>query len=96
MQHKTAETLSTELELPVAQLLGLFNRAIRRSVQYLLSVMEHTIEQGFVRPKKVKPDMAPVSKSMQDELEEVAKVMVYFDHDQEYFGVSSCYLIVFV
>lgn len=33
LQHKTVDELCTELELPSSQLLGLFNRTIRRSVE---------------------------------------------------------------
>lgn len=71
LQHKTVETLSSELDLPTSQLLGLFNRLIRRSVQYLNSVLEEEVEKSLVAPKDV--NLTPVAQSMQQELEDAAK-----------------------
>lgn len=74
MQYKTVDNLASELELPASQLLGLFNRTIRRCIQYLTGILEHSIEQGLVQPRT---DIVfnPVAKSMHDELEEAAKVV---------------------
>jgi N-acetyltransferase 10 len=68
------DNLASELELPASQLLGLFNRTIRRCVHYLTSILEHSIEQGLVQSRS---DIVfnPVAKSMHDELEEAAKVI---------------------
>ncbi|XP_018326936.1 RNA cytidine acetyltransferase isoform X2 [Agrilus planipennis] len=71
LQHKAVDTLSIELDLPSSQLLGLFNRIIRRGVQYLNSILEEEVEKALVEPKNVQ--MTPVAQSMQRELEEAAK-----------------------
>jgi N-acetyltransferase 10 len=68
------DNLASELELPASQLLGLFNRTIRRCVQYLTGILERSIEQGLVR-SKTDVTFNPVAKSMHDELEEAAKVI---------------------
>ena len=73
LQYKTVDTLATELELPSSQLLGLFNRTIRRYVQYLRNVLEQSVEQTLVQPRST-AGFKPVAKSMQEELEEAAKV----------------------
>nr|CAD7446206.1 unnamed protein product [Timema bartmani] len=73
LQHKTVDILSSELELPSSQLLGLFNRTVRRCVQYLNGVMEHSVEKGMVQPQADGSALNPVAKSMHQELEEVAK-----------------------
>lgn len=71
LQHKTVDSLATELDLPSSQLLGLFNRLIRRIVQYLNSILEQEVEKSLAPRKDV--NMTPVAKSMNDELEEAAK-----------------------
>ncbi|CAH1104051.1 unnamed protein product [Psylliodes chrysocephalus] len=74
LQHKTVDALALELDLPATQLLGLFNRLMRRCSQYLNSALEDDIEKTLL-PRKDADDlnMTPVAKSMQDELEEAAK-----------------------
>lgn len=72
MQHKTVDTLATELDLPSSQLLGLFNRLMRRSVQYLNSILEEEVEKTLTTPTGV--IMTPVAQSMNQELEEAAQV----------------------
>lgn len=74
LQHKTIDDLSTELELPSSQLLGLFNRLIKRCVQYFNTILEQNIEQTMLSVKSESKEMNPVAKSMNDELEEAAKV----------------------
>ncbi|CAH1973723.1 unnamed protein product [Acanthoscelides obtectus] len=71
LQHKTVDTLASELDLPSNQLLGLFNRLIRRCVQYLNGALEQDVEKHLIARKEV--EMTPVAKSMHDELEEAAK-----------------------
>lgn len=82
MQHKTVDTLATELDLPSSQLLGLFNRLMRRSVQYLNSILEDDVEQTLAAPKDVV--MTPVAKSMNQELEEAAQVCVAYHGNLSY------------
>nr|CAH7719156.1 unnamed protein product [Callosobruchus chinensis] len=71
LQHKTVDDLAGELELPANQLLGLFNRLIRRCVQYLNGALEQEVEKHLGAKKEV--ELTPVAKSMHDELEEAAK-----------------------
>ncbi|XP_069680446.1 RNA cytidine acetyltransferase isoform X2 [Periplaneta americana] len=72
LQYKTVDNLATELELPSSQLLGLFNRTIRRFVQYLRGILEQCVEQSIVQAR-TDVSFDPVAKSMHDELEEAAK-----------------------
>ncbi|CAG9762792.1 unnamed protein product [Ceutorhynchus assimilis] len=71
LQHKTVDELAVDLDLPSSQLLGLFNRTMRKFQQYLHSILEKDVEQSLQPQKEV--DLTPVAKSMQDELEEAAK-----------------------
>ncbi|KAJ8927127.1 hypothetical protein NQ314_020400 [Rhamnusium bicolor] len=71
LQHKTVEDLASELNLPSTQLLGLFNRLIRRCVQYLNKILEQNVENSLIHVKDV--NLTPIAKSMSDELEEAAK-----------------------
>jgi N-acetyltransferase 10 len=73
LQCKTVDNLASELELPASQLLGLFNRTIRRCVQYLTGILEHSIKQGLVL-SRTDVMFSPIAKSMRDELDEAAKV----------------------
>lgn len=76
LQHKTIDELATELDLPSSQLLGLFNRLVRRSVQYFNSILEQNIEDTLLPVRSSAKEMNPVAKSMNEELEEAAKVFV--------------------
>nr|XP_022903005.1 RNA cytidine acetyltransferase isoform X1 [Onthophagus taurus] len=71
LQHKTVDELSKDLELPSSQLLALFNRLIRRSVQHLNGILEQDVEKAMIPRQDV--HLNPVAKSMHDELEEAAK-----------------------
>lgn len=71
LQHKTVDALASELELPSTQLLGLFNRLIRRCVSYLNTVLEEDVEKTLLPQKDV--TLTPVAQSVHQELEEAAK-----------------------
>ncbi|RZB39566.1 N-acetyltransferase 10, partial [Asbolus verrucosus] len=71
LQHKTADALATELDLPSSQLLGLFNRMIRRCVQYLNSILEEDVEKSLAPKKDI--TLTPVAESVQQELEKAAQ-----------------------
>ncbi|KAF6202384.1 hypothetical protein GE061_004783 [Apolygus lucorum] len=47
MQHKTVDVLAKELELVPTQLLGLFNKIIRKLYQVFMSTTEHAIEESL-------------------------------------------------
>ncbi|XP_068595911.1 RNA cytidine acetyltransferase [Brachionichthys hirsutus] len=71
LQHKSVEQLEKEIELPSSQLMGLFNRLIRKLVQVFTSIQEKAIEAEMVASKEV--SMEPTLKSLNDDLNEAAK-----------------------
>ncbi|XP_017889177.1 RNA cytidine acetyltransferase [Ceratina calcarata] len=75
LQHKTVDKLAEELGLPSTQLLGLFNRTIRKFVQYLNGVAENFIERTIMNKEISNQDvhLKPIDKSLHDELESAAK-----------------------
>lgn len=75
LQHKTVDVLATELDLPASQLLGIFNRSMRRIVQFLVGIMERSLEDSLLtQTSDTQPDkLKPLKQSMNKELEEAAK-----------------------
>uniref|UniRef100_A0A3P9IYE1 RNA cytidine acetyltransferase n=1 Tax=Oryzias latipes TaxID=8090 RepID=A0A3P9IYE1_ORYLA len=71
LQHKTVEQLEKEIELPTSQLMGLFNRIIRKFVHVFTSIQEKAIEQQMVATKTV--SMEPTVRSLSEDLNEAAK-----------------------
>ncbi|KAF7663760.1 hypothetical protein LDENG_00202250 [Lucifuga dentata] len=71
LQHKSVEQLEKEIELPSSQLMGLFNRLIRKFVQVFTSIQEKAIEAEMVASKDV--TMEPTVRSLNDDLTEAAK-----------------------
>lgn len=71
LQHKTVDDLEKELDLPASQLLGLFNRLIRKVVQYLNEVLEADVEKEMIQEKEIR--MEPVKQTMEEELNEAAE-----------------------
>ncbi|XP_018616345.1 RNA cytidine acetyltransferase [Scleropages formosus] len=71
LQHKTVEQLEQEIELPCSQLMGLFNRLVRKVVQFFTNVQEKAVEADMVAPKDV--TMEPTIRSLGDDLDEAAK-----------------------
>lgn len=80
MQHKTVEKLAEELNLQSSQLLGLFNRTIRKSIQYFNNIAEKHVENTMVIKQSSLNDqikMNPLGgQSLHDELENAAKVCI--------------------
>lgn len=76
LQHKTVDKLAEELNLPSSQLLGLFNRIIRKSIQYLNLIAEQFIET-VIMDKNMTSDSVQLNplggQSLHDELETAAK-----------------------
>ena len=66
LQHKTVEDIEKQLELPVSQVLGLFNRSMRKIVQVLRQLQEQAVEAQMVRRKEI--TMEPVGQKMEEEL----------------------------
>uniref|UniRef100_A0A7N6C5J0 RNA cytidine acetyltransferase n=1 Tax=Anabas testudineus TaxID=64144 RepID=A0A7N6C5J0_ANATE len=71
LQHKSVEQLEKEIDLPSSQLMGLFNRLIRKFVQIFTSIQEKAIEAQMAQSKDV--TMEPTVTSLNDDLKEAAK-----------------------
>ncbi|KAF4009377.1 hypothetical protein G4228_000315 [Cervus hanglu yarkandensis] len=71
LQHKSVDQLEKEIELPSGQLMGLFNRIIRKVVKLFNEVQEKAIEEQMVAVKDVL--MEPTMKTLSDDLDEAAK-----------------------
>jgi len=71
LQHKSVDQLEKEIELPAGQLMGLFNRIIRKVVKLFSEVQERAIEEQMAAVKDVV--MEPTVKTLSDELDEAAK-----------------------
>eukprot|EP00057_Strongylocentrotus_purpuratus_P027106 XP_011681580.1 PREDICTED: N-acetyltransferase 10 [Strongylocentrotus purpuratus] len=73
LQHKTVDVLEKETEVPVSQLLALFNRTVRKVVTELNSVLEREVEKDMMEEKVV--NMEPTRQTMAQELDEAAAVI---------------------
>ncbi|XP_076664130.1 RNA cytidine acetyltransferase l(1)G0020 [Andrena cerasifolii] len=76
LQHKTVDKLAEELDLPSSQLLGLFNRIMRKFVQYLNGVAENFVESTMMKNQSNNENIKldPLGgQSLHDELETAAK-----------------------
>nr|XP_034972452.1 RNA cytidine acetyltransferase [Zootoca vivipara] len=71
LQHKSVDQLEKEIELPCGQLMGLFNRSIRKVVQLFNTILEKAVEEQMAVTKDVV--MEPTLKSLNEDLEEAAK-----------------------
>ncbi|XP_044292828.1 RNA cytidine acetyltransferase [Varanus komodoensis] len=71
LQHKTLDQLEKEIELPSGQLMGLFNRSIRKIVQLFNTIQERAVEEQMTATKEV--EMEPTLKSLNEDLEEAAR-----------------------
>ncbi|KAM3919322.1 RNA cytidine acetyltransferase [Leptodactylus fuscus] len=71
LQHKSMDQLEKEIDLPSSQLMGLFNRIIRKVVQLFSKIQEKAVEDEMVTTKEV--IMEPTAKSLNEDLEEAAK-----------------------
>lgn len=82
MQNKTVDKLAEELNLLSSQLLGLFNRIIRKSIQYFNRVAEKYVESTMLTKESVNGEVKlnPLGgQSLHEELESAAKVR--FSHN---------------
>ncbi|KAK2565431.1 RNA cytidine acetyltransferase [Acropora cervicornis] len=84
LQHKSIDKLEKELELPSSQLLGLFNRTIRKVVQCFNSVLESAFDSQVTKEKEV--TMEPLAQELQDDLQEMAKLKLL---DLSSFAISG-------
>lgn len=69
LQHKTVDELAVELDLQASQLLGLFNRTIRRITQHLSAITEKAIsDETFPALDGDKVVMEPLKKTLDQDL----------------------------
>ncbi|XP_064618603.1 RNA cytidine acetyltransferase-like [Lineus longissimus] len=71
LQHKSVNDLEKELDLPATQLLGLFNRSMKKLVQHLNGITASAIEKTMVERKEI--TMTPVVQTVDEDLEEASK-----------------------
>lgn len=71
LQHKTVDELEKEIQLPSSQIMGLFNRLIRKVVQYFNSVQESAVEAEMAVSKEIA--MEPTARTLSEDLDEAAK-----------------------
>ena len=78
LQHKLLEEIEQELNLPASQILGLFNRTVRRISKYMKEIVEKDTEKRIELslPKSASNvTMTALPQDLDDELEEAAKVI---------------------
>uniref|UniRef100_A0AAV2L337 RNA cytidine acetyltransferase n=1 Tax=Knipowitschia caucasica TaxID=637954 RepID=A0AAV2L337_KNICA len=71
LQHKSVDQLEKEIDLPSSQLMGLFNRLIRKFVHVFTGIQEKAIEAQMATSKDV--TMEPTVCSLNEDLNEAAK-----------------------
>ncbi|XP_026467544.1 RNA cytidine acetyltransferase [Ctenocephalides felis] len=74
LQNKDVDKLSTELGLPGSQILAKFFDAVKKIVKYIMNIMEKKISDALLQPQDTS-HMQPLVQSMQEELNEAAKVL---------------------
>jgi N-acetyltransferase 10 len=77
LQYRTVDDVASEIDLPASQILGLFNRLMRRLLSYLHGVMERTVEATLPPAPddaQAGSSMQPLAQSLDTELEEAAQV----------------------
>ena len=76
LQHKKMEKLASELDLTRSQLLGLFNRIIRRFSQYLTTVLERATETDLQKKSTKNLKEEEISQSIASNQDESVKVYI--------------------
>lgn len=66
LQHKTVDDIEKEIDLPANQILALFNRSIRKFVQYFNEILEKEAAASIAEKKDVVMD--PLRETMDQEL----------------------------
>lgn len=75
LQHKTVDDLSKQLDLPATQLLGLFNRTIRKLLDFINRILESAISKQLdsLETSDKAAKMLPVTQSLSKELDKASK-----------------------
>lgn len=71
LQHKHIDDLEKEIDLPSSQLMGLYNRIIRKIVQFFNNLQEKAVEAEMVATKDI--SMEPTAQTLNEDLNEAAK-----------------------
>lgn len=75
LQYKTVEDLSEQFDLIPSQLLGLYNRMMRRILQVINGIMEQNVDDKMpVLQQTNGNELRPLAKPLDEELEQAAKV----------------------
>lgn len=71
LQHKSVDELEKAIDLPASQLMGLFNRVIRKIVQFFNTLQEKAVEAEMVATKDI--SMEPTAQTLNEDLNDAAK-----------------------
>lgn len=71
LQHKSVDQLEKEIDLPTSQLMGLFNRLVRKFMQFFNRIQEKAIEVEMIESKDI--SMEPTVRTLNEDLNEAAK-----------------------
>lgn len=75
LQYKNIEDLAEQFDLLPSQLLGLYNRMMRRILQIINGVMEQNVNNKMpILQQTDNIELRPLSKPLDEELEQAAKV----------------------
>lgn len=75
LQYKTVDELAEEFNLIPSQLLGLYNRMMRRILQVINGIMEQNVNDKMPVMQQVDSnELRPLAKPLDEELEQAAKV----------------------
>jgi N-acetyltransferase 10 len=78
LQHKTVDDLSKDLDLAGTQLLGLFNRTVKKLLDYFNGVLESALASNLDSRDRdsVTASMVPMNESLADELGKAEKELM--------------------
>lgn len=77
LQYKTVDDLAKQFDLVPSQLLGLYNRMMRKILQVINGIMEQNISEKIpVLQETDSIELRPIVKSFDEELEQAAKVII--------------------
>lgn len=75
LQYKTVDDLAEEFNLIPSQLLGLYNRMMRRILQVINGIMEQNVHNQMPALQQTNSnELRPLAKPLDEELEQAAKV----------------------
>ncbi|XP_050438895.1 RNA cytidine acetyltransferase isoform X2 [Adelges cooleyi] len=76
LQYKNVEELATQFDLVPSQLLGLYNRMMRRMLQTINTIMEQNVDNEMPTIQPIADnELRPLAKPLDEELEQAAKVL---------------------